>query len=346
MSKKNDKKWKSALLKTSLPLEYLIAEKLSKLKCGIQGEYHYLRPNEQGIQSEFSVDIWAVSSLIKKNAGMWANLNYLIECKYCHPSVKWIFAPHTKTDAEHLFEISIVHALDRLCTKQLWNKKPIWGLIKQFPLCFKGVEIHSNDATTQNIERGRFQLRYGTTRLAIHLSETQMMSFHDEELYLEFICPILVTTADLYIIDQGLSIDDFKNASSPENISSKVPALILTNPYSHLFAEYSDKLLSDLHKKKPEIKSRLEQLKKLINKISRESKDTSKISESLWFDWDMREVSQRLLVVNYNEFESILKKVRQAVVKAGKSLTRVGILENDLSKYKKWVSEYTNVEDK
>lgn len=75
MKKQANKKWKDALLKTSLPLEYLVAEQLSDLRFGIHGEYHYLRPNEQGIPTEFSIDIWAVNQLFKKNLGIWASLN-------------------------------------------------------------------------------------------------------------------------------------------------------------------------------------------------------------------------------------------------------------------------------
>ncbi|MCF8057566.1 MAG: hypothetical protein K9K37_13140 [Desulfocapsa sp.] len=157
MTNKSKKKWKDSLLKTSLPLEYLVAEKLSELKYGIQGEYHYLRYNEQGVPTEFSIDIWSVNHLLKRNLGLWANLNFLIECKYCHKGIKWLFAPHTKTDTEHLFEISVIHTLDKVCTRRIFNKQPIWNLIKRFPLCFRGVELLPNDATAQNIERGRSQ---------------------------------------------------------------------------------------------------------------------------------------------------------------------------------------------
>lgn len=195
MTDKPKYKWKNSLLKTSLPLEYLTTEKLSELKYGIQGEYRYLRPNEQGILTEFSVDIWAVNHLFKRNLGLWANLNYLIECKYCHEGIKWLFAPLARTDTEQFVEISVIHTLDKICTRQIFNRQPIWSLAKRFPLCFKGVELLPNDATAQNIERGRSQLRYGIPQLAIHLSQTQMMTFHDEDLFVEFICPILVTTA-------------------------------------------------------------------------------------------------------------------------------------------------------
>ena len=334
------------MLKTSLPLEYLVAEKLSGLKYGIQGEYHYLRPNEQGIPTEFSVDIWAVSPLIKRNIGMWANLNYLIECKYCSPGVKWLFAPHTKTDTEHLFERGLVHVLDKLCTKQIWDPRPLWRLSNHFTMCFKGVELHSRDATFQNIERGRSQLRYGAPRLAVHLIESQMMHFYDEELFIEFICPMLVTTAELYALKSGLKLDDFMSSDSLASISKKVPAIILTNPYSHLFSAFSDELLADLHTKKPAIKERLEQLSKLIKKMTGESSDSSKVPSSLWLDWDIREISQRILVVNYDSLLPIIKTLRSATVKAGRSLTRVGFLQKDLTKFKTWVVEHEEEENK
>ena len=150
MNKPNEK-WKNALLKTSLPLEYVVAEQLNDLGFGIQGEYHYLRPNESGILTEFSIDIWAVNHLFKKNRRIWGALNYLIECKYCYPGIKWLFAQHARSDTEYLFEGSTVYTLDRLCTRQIFDKRPIWNLTKRFPLCFKGIEPHKSDATAQNI---------------------------------------------------------------------------------------------------------------------------------------------------------------------------------------------------
>lgn len=341
MKKQANKKWKDALLKTSLPLEYLVAELLSDFRFGIHGEYHYLRPNEQGVPTEFSIDIWAVNHLFKKNRRIWGGLNYLIECKYCHPGVKWLFAPHIKSDTEHLFEGSTIYVLDKLCTRQIFDKRPIWNLAKKFPICFKGVELHQKDATPQNIERGRSQLRYGTPRLAIHLSETQMMNFHDEDLYLEFICPMLVTTAELFVLKNGLGLHDFGNVNELSQIASEVPALILTNPYSHLFVDYADKMIKNLHSKSPAIKERLEQLDGILKKKTGANEDHPSAWASVSFDFDIREISQKILVVNYNELEAIHKLLRRTVVRSGRSLTQIGILEKDISKRKTWISEYS-----
>jgi hypothetical protein len=341
MNKQANKNWKDALLKTSLPLEYVVAEQLSDLGFGIQGEYHYLRLNGQGIPTEFSIDIWAVNHLFKNNLGIWAGLNYLIECKYCHPGIKWLFARHTKSDTEHLLEGSTVYTLDKLCTRQIFDKGPICNLAKKFPICFKGVELHQKDATSQNIERGRSQLRYGMPRLAIHLSEIQMMCFHDEELHIEFICPMLVTTAELFVLKNGLGLNDFRDVNELSEIASEVPALILTNPYSHLFEDYADNMLKKFHSKSPAIEERLEQLESILKKKTGANEEHPRAWATLSFDFDIREISQRILVVNYNSIEAIHKLLRKTVIRSGISLTQIGILEKDISKRKTWVSEYS-----
>ncbi|MFZ3138889.1 MAG: hypothetical protein WA126_16025 [Thermodesulfovibrionales bacterium] len=337
MSTKIDKQWKDAFLKTSVPLEYLVAEQLSDLRCGIQGEYHYVRPNEEGVPTEFSVDIWAVTHLFKKDIGMWADLNFLIECKYCYPGIKWLFAPLPKTATEHLSEPGIVHTLDELCTRQIMDKRPLWNLSNRFHRCFKGVELLPKDATIQNIEKGRSQLMYAMPRFAIHLSGSQTIPFHDEDLQISFICPILITTADLYVLKKGLKLNDFKNANSPEDIATQVQALILTNPYSQLFNDYTDNLISAMHLKSPKIKERLEQLQTLKDKLTGE--DNSRIPASFSFDWNIRESSTRILIVNYNHLEDIYKLIRQTVVRAGKNLKQIGVLQKDISKMKTWIVE-------
>jgi hypothetical protein len=335
----SNKKWKDALLKTSLPLEYVVAGLLNDLGFGIQGEYHYLRPNESGLSTEFSVDIWAVNHLFRKNRRIWGAFNYLIECKYCHPGIKWLFSPHSSSDTEYLFEGSAIYTLDKLCTRQIFDKRPIWNLTKRFPLCFKGVELLQSDATAQNIERGRLQLRYGAPRLAIHLYETQMMIFHDDELHVEFICPVLVTTAQLFVLKKGLSLNDFRNVTALSQIATAVPAVILTNPYSHLFVDYADKIIRNLYKKSPSIKERLEQLDGLLKQKTGSNKDDPSAWASVWFDFDIREIAERILIVNFNEIETIHKLLKQAVIRSGRSLTQIGLLQNDISQMKTWVSE-------
>jgi hypothetical protein len=51
---KSNSKWKDALLKTSLPLEHLVAEKLGKQKFDIWGEFSFVRENEHGLETIYT----------------------------------------------------------------------------------------------------------------------------------------------------------------------------------------------------------------------------------------------------------------------------------------------------
>jgi hypothetical protein len=167
-----------------------------------------------------------------------------------------------------------------------------------------------------------------------------MMHFHDEDLYVEFICPILVTTADLFVLNQGLRLKEFQRANDINDIAYKVPAIILTNPYSHLFTGYVDKIISDFHKKTPNAKDRLEQIDIKVKKITGKDENPIKSWSSLsFFDWDIRETSQRILIINYDSLEATLKILRSSVVRSSKSLTQVGYLEKDIKKTKSWVTD-------
>jgi hypothetical protein len=98
-------KWKDALLRTSLPLEYLVAEKLCELGFFISGEYAYIRPTDKSPNAEFSVDIHSFK-LFPSEEDVWANVHLLVECKYSYPGIKWLFSPQP---SESLVIIGFIH---------------------------------------------------------------------------------------------------------------------------------------------------------------------------------------------------------------------------------------------
>ena len=326
-------KWKDALLKSSLPLEYLVADKMRAKRCGIMGEYSYLRKNEQGLDIECSADIWAVRHYFKNRSDLWGTLNYLVECKYCHPSVKWIFMRHGDDDNEHLIEMSPMQVMHHLCTRMIWDRTPLWNLRKRFPLCPKGVELHNTEATSQNIDRGRAQLVYGLPRLIIHCAETEMMTWDDVDLEVEMFCPILVTTAPLFILKPGLSLEAFRNADDITAVADSAPALVLTTSYSHVFSDYVVDLIDSTHKKNPEIKKRLKELRDLSGQTAAFPDEPSNYS----FDFFIRECAYRVLVVNLEHLEETVDVLHRTVLRAAKSLQRVGVLRNDMTQHKTWI---------
>ena len=91
----NRKKWKDSLLKSGLPLEYLIIDMLHRHNIIVDGEYTFIRPNEHGINTEFSTDISASKQIIKSkdDKEQWCMIHFLIECKFRHKNIQWIFFP-------------------------------------------------------------------------------------------------------------------------------------------------------------------------------------------------------------------------------------------------------------
>ncbi len=338
MSTKDSKKWKSALLKTSLPLEHLVIEKLKYLGYTGPGEFRYIRPNEHGVATEFSADILASKFLFKRNRKMWADLNLLVECKYCHPSVRWLFAPHPESNTEFAPHVSVIKIFDHLCTRSVFDRRPMWRFSSSLSACIKGIEIHNNDATAQNIERGRSQLVFGMPRLAARLTAFQSSLRDDEDILVEFICPVLVTTADLYVLKEGLALDDFVNAESLDSIANPTHALILTNPHSELLTDYASQVLNELHDKNLEIDKRLGQLTTIDLKTRPD--DIAHIPRRNSFDHAIHDSSEDILVVNYHSLESTIKKIRASIAKTGRSLKQVAFLQYDQTEKEARIEEY------
>ena len=112
-NKKRGKDWKDILLKSSLPLEHLVSTLLEKHNIDSYGEFSYMRKNEKGYLSEHSIDIDATFSF---DTQFFSPLNFLIECKYCHQSVKWLFSPISSGRKEYnLLEHGLVKVFEECC---------------------------------------------------------------------------------------------------------------------------------------------------------------------------------------------------------------------------------------
>jgi hypothetical protein len=196
-------------------------------------------------------------------------------------------------------------------------------------MCPKGAEILKNDSSSHNIDRGKSQLIYGLPRLIAHLAETEIMKWNDEDLQVQIFCPMLITTAPLFILKPKLSLESFHKTKDLPDIAEKVPALILTIPYSHIFHDYADSVISSLHNRNPDIKKRLMELGQ---------RETSPaLSLNFLFDLFIRECACRVLIVNYDTLEETIDVLHKTILRAAHNLQRVGTLQKDLSKRITWV---------
>ena len=321
------KKWKRALLRTSLPLELLVSEVLTDTGLFVGGTYPYQRENETGLVTEFSVDVHAFELLEKKKRGKkepetWGQLSLLVECKYSYPGVRWVFAPHTNPESVVVGSLSIFQDITTLHV----DTDPCYAWEFKLQHCTKGIELHRDDANPQAIERGRSQLQYAIPKLVLREVEIQLGTFHDEDLLVGFVCPILVTTADLFVLQRSLSLEDFENADDISQVAERTDAVVLYQEPSPQQFDYVDAALRSFLKRNPTFPERIKRHGQLL--------DASRIKDALpptvdRFGRSVINTTSRVLVVNYSAFPKYLKILRRAVNAAGRKARRYARLERE-----------------
>lgn len=311
-------KWKDALLRTSVPLEYLVARHAHEHGFAVFGEYAYLRQSDEGTELEFSVDLWAMKSLKISEEDYWGKLHLLIECKYCYPGLNWVFARHVETSALYVDPISV---FDHLCTRQIGDRGPAELLYGHLPLVFKGVELHSDNATTQSIDRGIHQLRYALPEFNQRVLTGQANEIHDSDLSVELVLPCLVTTASLRVIKPGIDLEQFQQAKALEDFTDPAEAVQLSLPVGAELDRHCDRILSDTLAKNLAIRARSLALAEIGKDNLRKLLPLSDLTIS--FRWSLYNV----LVVNYSALRKYLAIIDRIATLFGQSLERIGRLE-------------------
>lgn len=186
--------------------------------CVGRSEYTYLRKDEQNKEKEFSYDIDA--SYISNSHFV----NLMVECKYRYDSTKWIFTPDSYGGLEESYPSGFTHPLDGFTSLNFKFKNvpfPVFG-----KLCGKGVELTTNGTNEKTIRRGVRQLVYALPEHITSSIENQMYnSLSGEFIFLHV--PVLVTTAQLYRIGEGVTIQDIRESDNIQDIASEQDTLIL-----------------------------------------------------------------------------------------------------------------------
>jgi hypothetical protein len=121
----SDKKWKSNLLSSSLPLEYEVARTLVKKGFVVEADYTYGRDAESGQPKDFSVDMLArgLPPFTAPNT-IDGSLELLIECKHRIRGTKWLFLPDMNQGAfSHIYLGCALRVFDDF-SPYIVNKNP------------------------------------------------------------------------------------------------------------------------------------------------------------------------------------------------------------------------------
>lgn len=231
------KSWKDHLLSSGLPLEQSVIQILEKL--GVQGptEYKYERNNELGIPTIFSVDVYASQIYEFEPQSLW--LNIFCECKYRHDSVRWLFTPYEFGRWPHARSQDIFIVLDQLTGPKVINTEHFSQFGRKYKLCKKGVEILENDINNKTIDQCIQQLRYGLINDVVGSLVHQVDKLLGPISPIFILLPIVITTAELWRIRPGITIQNIREANELDQIGHKLNSLIFFEPPDNLFSQYT-----------------------------------------------------------------------------------------------------------
>jgi hypothetical protein len=232
------KKWKSRLLSSSIPLEYEVAKVLSELNFSISFDYTYHRKDGDQ-KKEFSTDIkgYFLFPLDTENE-IDASLTFLTECKYRDEGKKWIFLPEVNMPDTSVFTLgNTIKSLSEFST--IKNKRSnISAFEERFDFALKGVEVNvtTGEVFDKDIRHGISQLKYALPYLIKDDIEGNIFG-HFVDARPAYLVTILVTNADLYILEDNFSIERIKEVEEIEGLAKKVPYLIC---HSEIGPDFTD----------------------------------------------------------------------------------------------------------
>ena len=233
------KSWKDALLSSGVPLEYSVAQILNAFEVGPQREYQYIRPNENGIPTQFSIDQHAY--LLPT---MDHHLELFVECKYRRQGTQWIFAPQPfGFDDESSFEQVFVN-LDALSDVGRIDDSAIGRFSDMYQCATKGIEIHDSQAKPQSIERAITQLKYAVSAEIRECLWHQCDHLLGSRSPIFTLLPVLVTTAEMWIMNEATTIDNIRAADYLSEIADQTDLIFLFCPPDNLLQSYTRKSLT------------------------------------------------------------------------------------------------------
>jgi hypothetical protein len=219
-----EKNWKNHLLKSGLPFEYEVKECFVNHHCTVWDEYSYIRTDENNLEKEFSYDI---------DVNYWAGNNsftLMVECKYKTEPTKWFFLPDPYSYQSDITQNSFLHTIDYFKKSKFLFCRPPFDKV-QYPLgpyCLKGVEIYQNQFLEVNIFKAINQLSFAFVDQVIQSFQSQLEqdTFYQTNF---FNIPIIITNAELYLINEKLTTVDIEKAEDIDDISKKEDFLMFHN---------------------------------------------------------------------------------------------------------------------
>jgi len=319
-------KWKDRLLSSSIPLEYEIAKILSKYNFPVSFDYSYKR-FDSDLEKEFSIDIRAIGSYpFSRTSSIKLDIDILIECKYRNPNVSWLFVKDlNKPDYSNFSIKGVIKVIDEFSEYNSTRHSSVMPLSET---CLKGIEINTQNGEVHDIgiTHGINQLVYCIPPLLkSNIFSSLVGNLADNHPYI--ICPILVTTADLRLLNPNFSIDMLTKSKSLDDISKEVPFLRMYSDVYPSFEEHCRNTFKDILDL--DTQNRFEYFQKLRKYDLMDLKKNRKIiSTPKLFMLELQkgignDLFRETLVCNFKHFPRLLKELKQEFISIGRGLKKL-----------------------
>jgi hypothetical protein len=211
---------------------------LEQRGCMTSFELTYLKPDENKIERQFSYDIHA--AYIRKQHFT----TLLIECKYRHQGVHWVFLPRDYGGMDEFDQNTFMHPFDHFTRL----KFPYRGLFPRrlAPCCSKGIELTSDGPNEKSINQALSQLAYGFAPQVAESCKTQVLGLIGKPGHIFHNVPVIVTTAALFRLNDGVSMQAIRDASSLEEVATRHHCLVQSYSAGAELEAYSRRVLGEL----------------------------------------------------------------------------------------------------
>src|SRR5258705_591858 len=289
------KPWKDALLATGQPLEHSAVRIIAEADLTPPREFGYIRPNENGVPTEFSIDLHTSQIGSEGDIPYWGD--YLIECKYRREGTRWIFTPeeHQGILGPRLKDTLVT--LDVLADDYRVDRSYVESFSDSYTFCSRGCEIIDKERNLVTIERAVSQLKYAVPNLAADALEHQIWRLLGPKAPIFIIASILVTTAELWCLNSGTTIESIRAAGELEEIAKLHDILVLYHPPDNLLQRYSLSVLRQRFSE--EAAGRLDEALRANGKNS--FNHYSEIIARYW--------PSHFVIVNYSRFRECIRRL-------------------------------------
>lgn len=246
--------WKTALLRSGMPLELSAARHLTENGFSVNADFHYSW-SPSADHRDTAVDLRAEAVLPASSSedrpGFQTDL--LINCASRPSEAVWLFLPDPNPPEKSPLAFgSAVRSVDQFSPFILpLEKADLFD--SAMPACYRSTEIdtRSGEYNSGEYMNGLARLQNALPRFLTEKVDLYLSAPRQENRPFLF-CPILITDAPLYILRKEIKQDEIQNAGQMKEIADKTDRLIF---YANFTPEFKQRCMSEAETLRPHLGS-------------------------------------------------------------------------------------------